>query len=71
MRRLLIGLVILRYLEVAELNEGLGRKEEALRCAERAEDIDRACLGVDHEGYEATRKFSDRLRVEIAKSDGL
>ncbi|CZR59739.1 uncharacterized protein PAC_09633 [Phialocephala subalpina] len=56
------------YLEVAELNEGLGRREEALRCAERAEEIDRACLGTDHEGYETTRKFVDRLRGETGKT---
>lgn len=62
---------MLRYLEVAELNQRLGRKEEALRCAERAEEIDRACLGVDHEGYEATRKIVGRLRGENSKTGEL
>ncbi|OCK74456.1 SET domain-containing protein [Lepidopterella palustris CBS 459.81] len=40
------------YFEAAKLNMGLGRREEALRCAEKGLEIDRDCLSTDHPLYQ-------------------
>lgn len=54
-----------RYLEAAKLNESLRRMKEALKCAEKAEDLDFACLGVDHETYLATNEVGKSLMQRI------
>jgi hypothetical protein len=58
-----------RYLVAAKLNEGLGRMEEASHCAGRAEELDRACLGVDHETYLATKEVGKSLMIKGGKGN--
>jgi hypothetical protein len=47
---------------VTNLREGLGKHEEALQSAERALEIDKACLGVDHPTYQGTLEVAEALR---------
>ncbi|KUJ11987.1 SET domain-containing protein [Mollisia scopiformis] len=53
------------YLEAARLNESMGRMEKALKCARRAEEVDRACLGIDHETYLATNEVDSVISSAI------
>lgn len=57
-----------RYLVAAKLSEGLGRMEEASRCAGRAEQIDLDCLGADHETYLATKEIGKKLMSQSENS---
>lgn len=62
---------VTRYLHIAGLYEELGRTDKASGCAERAEEIDRDCLGVDHEGYLSTRDTAGRLRAVVRDTETL
>ena len=51
-----------RYFEASKLNQRLLRYNEALRCAERGLELDRDCLGEDHELYLEDLKFIEELK---------
>ncbi|KAF2495771.1 SET domain-containing protein [Lophium mytilinum] len=50
------------YFEVAKLNVKLGRRDEAIQCAEKGLELDEYCIGSDHPTYEDGVEFIKALK---------
>ncbi len=52
-----------RYMATSRLNTKLGKHRDALGCAEKALEIEKDCLGTDHEHYQETLAAVQMLRA--------